>query len=280
MYVVFGTMQMLSDNIHLTSYNVHGLRDYAKRKDIISHFVYPKVGSHPDIVFFQETYSTLQVVRAWRGEFGCDIFCSHDSVNSGGILIAAKQELGLKVSKKVATKDFLLLDCQIRGKAYTLVNVYLRHTSTDQFIGQLRKLWQSVERCNNAKILIAGDFNAVVDANLDCAIAKDYRSSSSKVFQEFFEDSGLSDVFRAFHLNEKRFSYFHKHAQRPNASRLDYILTSDLLLNYTSSVDIGISYKSDHAPVLCTFYTNRNPPCRGAINKKGLLGPLVVDVVY
>ena len=69
-------------------------------------------------------------------------------------------------------------------------------------------------------------------------------------------DSGLSDLFRTFHPEEKQFTW-----HRPgSASCLDYILVSDLLLNYSVDSNIGLSFRSDHCPVHADFYTNRNPP--------------------
>ena len=67
----------------LISLNVRGIRERVKRKNI---FEWCKMKGG-DIVFLQETYSTLDVEGSWETEWGGPIFFSHGTNHSRGTLV-------------------------------------------------------------------------------------------------------------------------------------------------------------------------------------------------
>ena len=156
------------------------------------------------------------------------------------------------------------------GEEYTLVNVYADNDPNgNEFQQLLQELWCSVEKFPAFKILIGGDFNAISDIDLDVQHTtqadKDrnlWRQPRTKVFQEFIEHTGLNDVWRNFNPTEKRFTRQHDNPVAQTPARLDRFLISDLLLNYSYKVHIGLSFKSDHSPIYFSFYSNRNTPGR------------------
>ena len=143
---------MINQTLRFVSYNVRGLSEYKKRRDLVSHVMYPVVGPSPDLLFLQETHSTPSKVKRWKMDFGCNIYCSHNTASSGGLLIAARQELGLVVWKQVSNVNFMVLDCTIHGEDYTLINVYLKPGMTKLLFHQhLTDIASSITRFSNAK---------------------------------------------------------------------------------------------------------------------------------
>ena len=100
------------------------------------------------------------------------------------------------------------------------------------------------------KIVLGGDFNEILDEELDSRNPAYYPVKTEK-FNAFVEETGLSDVWRAFHPEEIRYTH-------NKGRRLDRFLVSDLLFNYCFDADIGVSYRSDHSPIYLEVIINRN----------------------
>ena len=65
----------------LISLNVRGLSNFKKRKSILSWCRKQKV----DIIFLQETHSTVQNEKQWKAEWGGPIELAHGSSNARGV---------------------------------------------------------------------------------------------------------------------------------------------------------------------------------------------------
>ena len=83
----------------LLSLNVRGIRDRVKRKNIFE-WCKSKGG---DVIFLQETYSTLDVEDRWRLDWDGPMFFSHGSNHSRGVLVLFSPRLKF-------TTDEILLD--------------------------------------------------------------------------------------------------------------------------------------------------------------------------
>ncbi|KAM4029731.1 LOW QUALITY PROTEIN: uncharacterized protein ACNLHF_022387 [Anomaloglossus baeobatrachus] len=100
---------------------------------------------------------------------------------------------------------------------------------------------------NSPLIITGGDFNTVHK------IDEDRRSQSRAPHREenalpsLLNQTGLRDVWRWLHPDAREFTHFsHVHQ---SWSRIDYLLTSESLLNRLKSVEIYDLVISDHAPV-------------------------------
>ena len=156
----------------------------------------------------------------------------------------------------------MILHCKIDREEYVLVNVhlrcYFRNASPTEYNNCLQQLWSRISKFNVFRILIAGDFNcppSMIDTTsspLSPTAAK-----VIKVFQQFRDQTGLSDCWRVLHSEDIRFTHTHR-AYSSTCSRIDMFLASNLMLNYLYEANIGVSYLSDHCPIYVTFYLNRN----------------------
>ena len=112
----------------------------------------------------------------------------------------------------------------IRGKEYTLVNVYETHNSQNPVIGQLgtpqqnraqilhenlQHLWKAVLENPSFKVLIGGDFNTVADLDYDVVDKKfcAWQTKQADVFSKFIEETNLSDVWKILYPDVKHFTH-------------------------------------------------------------------------
>ena len=70
------------------SLNAHGLGNYKKRQDILTHFWYPVTGKAPHVLFLQETHSSKGCEKFWGTTLQSrNVFYSHDTIRAGGLLM-------------------------------------------------------------------------------------------------------------------------------------------------------------------------------------------------
>ena len=95
-------------NFNLLSLNARGLRTFDRRKA----FFHWLAKSSAVICFLQETYSTSDVENIWKKQCKGDMFFSHGTGHSKGVLILVKDDLDLKLqSIKVDSQGrYILLE--------------------------------------------------------------------------------------------------------------------------------------------------------------------------
>jgi len=131
-------------------------------------------------------------------------------------------------------------------------NLYGPNTDDPSFFFQT--FFSSVSNLSNCPVIIAGDFNTV----LDTAIDRFNSSSNKRIWQstetikQFMSDFGLGDSWRLQHPNAKEYTFFSP--VHHSYSRIDFFLTSNSIIPNISESKIHQIVISDHAPV--TFKWN------------------------
>ena len=82
-------------NFKLLSLNARGIRTFEKRKAIFNWL--SKSGG--DICFLQETYSTREVENIWKKQWRGDLYFSHGTCHSKGVLLLVKGNLDFSLQK-------------------------------------------------------------------------------------------------------------------------------------------------------------------------------------
>ena len=85
----------------LISLNARGIRSFEKRKAVFGWLLNQKV----DLCFLQETYSTKEVENIWKKQWKGEMFFSHGSEHSRGILILIKNSLEFELISVRADKE-------------------------------------------------------------------------------------------------------------------------------------------------------------------------------
>ena len=80
-------------NFKLLSLNARGIRSFDRRKTIFNWLC--KLGG--DISFLQEMYSSKEAENIWCKQWKGDMFFSHGSSHSRGVLILVRDQLDVKL---------------------------------------------------------------------------------------------------------------------------------------------------------------------------------------
>ena len=96
---------------------------------------------------------------------------------------------------------------------------------------------------------------------------------------QYIEDRQLVDPYRELYPDSKRFTW--RRTNPLQQARLDFYLTTSDLLTYTYDTNIGLSYNSDHSPVILYFKFEDNGHGKGLwkFNNSLLYDPQYVEQV-
>ena len=228
------------------TFNVNGASTHEKQKDIFDFLRRKKL----DIVFLQETHCKTESEQFIRSIWGYNCFICGQSNARKGVAILFKNSFTYKIHNIYRDEEegsFLVLDLTIFNERYTLANIY--GPSEGDKPEFFTKIFDLIENIGNRQILIAGDWNVILNPSLD---ARNYRSfnnrpRSRKLILDKINDLNLNDIFREVYPDKKLYTWRRFHTIQQ--SRLDYFLISDSLTIKVLDVDISPGYRSDHSLV-------------------------------
>ena len=115
--------------------NVKGLQLSKKWLKLIE-YLKNKLASNGEL-FLQETHSISNEENAWADDFKGQVFSSHGSSNSRGVLIAylGSQSFVVKNKRNDDTGRILIFNASIDDNDYILVNIY------KYWSNNIRKYW-------------------------------------------------------------------------------------------------------------------------------------------
>ncbi|MCG7875526.1 MAG: reverse transcriptase domain-containing protein [Candidatus Thiodiazotropha endolucinida] len=232
-------------NISICSYNVRGLGNKIKREQI---FAWLKKNKF-DICLLQETHSGMETHVLWQQEWGSDAYFSGQSTAREGIGILLKPNISCKILKhtEIVSGRLQALELILNDKELTFINVYGPNDDDSMFFEHLENYL--IEN-DDKTFTIGGDFNTVLDENLDKKNGRinTHRLCRKKI-QNIISKFDLIDIWREKHPELKQYTW-HSSQKPPVFSRLDYFLISENLRNSTTSIKHCISFKSDHSIVV------------------------------
>ena len=111
----------------LLSLNVRGIRSSTKRKALW-------LGERKyDIVFLQETYSTIDIESVWRTQWQGKLHFSYGSNHSCGVMILVRDDLDFKLHL-VRSDDngrYIIMEADVQGSSFLFVNIYAPNSVQD-----------------------------------------------------------------------------------------------------------------------------------------------------
>lgn len=209
-------------NLNICSLNVRGLRNKIKRKTLFYKFSKERY----DIICLQETYITHNDIIQWELEWGGKIFYSTATNHSKGQVILVRKHFPYEVNCTLSTQRIVAIEVHLEENNLHIVNVY-GPNAEDEKAAFFRDVYICKENSNNE--IICGDFNCVLDNNLDIISGRKHNAKDVELFNKTVIDSNLNDVWRLSHAEEKDFTWSTKFPFI--ARRLDYMLASDFALN-------------------------------------------------
>lgn len=231
-------------------FNCRGLSDTLKRADI---FEWIRNVKKLDICILTETHSIKRIESKWKTEWDGPVWFSSYKSNSRGVAILFKDTFSYKIHSSIIDKDgrYVILDMSIKDKRFSLVGLYGPNEDNPTFF---RNLKDEIDEIGNVSIIAGGDWNVVLDYEVDC---KNYvqrnNQKSNEMIHEVKEYFNLEDVWRINNHRKKKFSWF---GPNRKMGRLDYFLVSSDIAQMSSNTGIDAGYRSDHSLCyICTSFT-------------------------
>ena len=243
-------------NLKFITNNANGLKSTNKRIKMFEY--YREKLSNNGILFLQETHSRNDTYDKWRDEFRGELFFSHGTTNSCGVMIGYLGSKMFTVNKMSHDSNgrILIIEANIDDEIFILINFYNSNNETEQIktLNELNQLLGDFSLNSSKQVIFAGDFNLFFDMNLEtsggCPTLK--KKSISKILQ-LLEQNNLVDIWRIRNPSSKRFTFRKNHFSGFIQRRLDYVFISNNMQEYAQNIDILPSFCSDHSPILCTL---------------------------
>ena len=175
----------------VASMNCRGLGETKKRRDVMNFMR----NTDYDILYLQDTHlideSTLYFDSLWKGK------CYHScySNRSRGVSILIRNSVQHKLITKINSDsgNFIIVACKIGTVTYLLVNVYGPNDDEPSFY---EELGNQVDSIQTDQILIGGDFNFVMEFDMDSyRYAREYNVNAKRKFLEFININGYIDIW-------------------------------------------------------------------------------------
>ena len=245
-------MIIASDStVRFFSLNVRGLRNDKKRRNV---FKYLKDSKY-DCVCLQETHVGKDLLNRWKKEWGGVIVCSEYTERSCGQMILFKPKNDVETEILYDSKRILAVKFKYNLCTFVVVNVYASNIDVEkrQLFYDLTNL---VSNWNNLydNVCVCGDFNTVLDNNLDIVSGEKHSPNVVLAFNDFFNICNLIDSFRIFNDNNKEYTW--SKSIPFIARRLDYILLSENLFEKATEANIHSVPFSDHRGCLLVIKTS------------------------
>lgn len=239
-------------NLKVISLNIRGINDLKKRRSVFRWL--KRKGT--DICFLQETYSTPSVVAYWKHQWSGQMFFSHGTNHARGTAILLKPGLDAKVEQLFCDEDgrVIIMSVTVQDSTFKMVNVYApnnEHNRLNYFKYLKQKCCKYLKP--NDKIIIGGDFNTILNYNLDKKGGTQTRSKTHRdivnTLNSIKEELNLNETWRRKHPGEKRYTWNGMCGQRKLYSRLDIWFTSDSIYDFVEQVNIIPSILTDHSAI-------------------------------
>ncbi len=235
-------------SLNIGCYNCNGLGCNTKRGRVLKWLE----DKEEEILFLQETHSSPNNEEAWKRDWNGHIVFNHGSSNSAGVAILLKRNVEdtVKVVNHVSIVPgrASLLEVQVSGTVFTLVNVYCPNNDDDEFLQKV--LMEATTYTNTDNLIFGGDWNTVMDNLLDKrgGASKHSNSKCQSLLNNFIAEWGLSHIFRLQYGSRQLFTHVDK--QHKTQTRLDFFLVDDRLVNFpVCQTNISHGFKSDHSYV-------------------------------
>ena len=239
---------------------MRGLGNKLKRRAIFNYFR----DKNLDIIFMQETHVVNRTKQLWQTEWGSKWFTASGTSGARGVvtMFNGNNNNRIKVNKTHVDHDGRSVICNIEvdETKLTLCSLYAPNEDNPKFFTTVFKTLSKIATDN---IVIGGDFNTVLDVNMDRLCSQANNHQASKVIQVGMENLDLTDIWRTRNPTEKKYTWF-KHTNTTSsrsALRIDYFLVNIGLEAQTLDTTISAGCRSDHS--LITIEIENNNMKRG-----------------
>ena len=223
--------------------NCRGLADRQKRRDVLDHLR----SKRPSIVFLQDIHLDSEKARTLLMEWGLEGKIAPGSSNSRGTALLFNSNFAYRIDNTYTHQggNYVIVDLTIQDQNITLCSVYGPNKDDPDFY---RQMFQTIEQMGNDSIILGGDWNLVIDPELDYCNYKQINNRRARtILLEKIQEFDLVDVWRK--QNESNRVYTWQTNDFRKQSRLDFFLVSENLVSLVQKTDIESGYRTDHSLV-------------------------------
>ena len=247
-------MTLPTDLFKIYSFNCNGLNDSKKRKDV---FDYIRSKKDFQIVCLQETHWPAETEAVIRASWGYNVWLSGEDTNRNGVAILFNNNFEYKVFDVILDPHgcFIAMSLEILRKKITLINLY--GPSSGDKPDFFQKVVDCLEQFDNDSIIITGDWNCVLDTNLDVRnyASTENRPRTRKKINDIMSKYDLIDIYRETHPNRRLYTW--RRFNTIKQARLDYFLVSSDITSEVTDSFIEPGYRSDHSFVALALRKER-----------------------
>ena len=245
----------------LISLNCRSLNPNNKRK------LYFKKFLQFDICCLQECWVTHETAKIWQNEWSGRFFYHPGTSHSCGLIIllnkrfSAENVIELNINNRILGVNFTL-----HNKTFFIYNVYAPAAREEKqaFFEQLPDFLTPFDE--NHVNLICGDFNNLVDNNIDNIHGAPHPKKDVKAFNLFINNLNLIDTWRFQHPKIRDYSWIRIIRNKNNlnqdqnnlfssitARRLDYIFCNNFSKQFLTKTEMSHFTSADHKSVTAYF---------------------------
>lgn len=270
-----------TNKIKIMSFNSSGLRNKKKRLSLFRIFKKEKL----DIISLQETYLLEKEKESIEKEWGGKVIIVQGTTRSKGQAILCSKEINDKFDIKELHADSRLLLVNIKAdkrEGMLLANIYApcdEKERKDFFQKTTDTLKYFMDRYPDSPLICMGDFNSVIDNELD-VIAGNYHSKDSvATFNRFVNKLEMYDSWRIKNKHQRAYTWSRGNPMK--ARRLDYVFISKNALQFLENSEIKSLSFSDHRAVITnlSFTQFKRGPSMFKMNTAMLNDPSYVKMI-
>lgn len=229
--------------LRIITYNTQGLQGVNKRIDIFEYLKDKKF----HVYCLQDTHFTADDEASIRNQWGNNCFFSNFRSNARGVAILFGKDLEYKIHKHIEDDNgnFIILDITIHNQRFSLVNLYGPNNDNPTFF---QNIFSLIDELGNTDFIICGDYNCVLDPNLDYYNYKSVNNAKARErLLEIIASKYIIDPFRENYPTLKRYTWRKKNPLKQ--ARLDYFLVSESIMQHVTKSSVESGYRSDHSIV-------------------------------
>ena len=235
--------------IKIASLNCLGISKKLKRKTIFKQCL------NYDVICLQETHITHEKYKEWKLDWNAEFFYTVGTNFSKGQIILINPKLKYK-SLIVTHETPRILGVKItleNDLTIQIFNIYAPNTKQEK-LDFINKLYSTTQSITSEHFLLCGDFNIVLNNDLDIISGKPHDMETVEKFKNWTLSCELVDTWRQLHSQQKDFTW-----ARPSpfvARRLDYILCNNDLSSKLVKSKHEMFTGTDHKAVISCFQTD------------------------
>ena len=235
--------------------NVRGIQCAKKCREL---FVFLKQ-LDADVYVLQETHSNASCEKLWSAEWGNGIFFSHCSSQSAGTMILFNRKRVMQIKQLVTDPlgRYMIASVTVHEQNFVLTTVYGPKSDCPEFFSKIR---DEIEHLNVPDMVIVGDFNLVLDPNIDRSVNIQYNGKAVEEVKKMISTFQLVDLWRLYYPKEILYSW-KRTFPKFTGSRIDFVLCNNCLINRCVKCEYMHGYKTDHMAISVRF--NLAPHKRG-----------------